>query len=88
MRCTWPGNGFFRVRGGPAGGAAFAQATIIPDTDDPALGSNGTLQGLFMQKFAVNGAADIAVVNSRFDAEMASRVRRIRGRISRVESTN
>lgn len=41
-----------------------------------------------MQKLAVNDAGDIAVVNSRFDADVASRVRLIRGRVSGHTSTN
>lgn len=62
------------------GAQTFASPSIVPGTDDPTLGSNGGLQGLLMQKIAVNDTGDIAVVNSRFDPDVASRVRVIRGR--------
>lgn len=62
------------------GGRTFAPPSVVPGTDDRALGSNGGLQGLLMQKIAVNDAGDIAVVNSRFDPDVASRVRLVRGR--------
>lgn len=64
------------------GGRMFTPGAIIPGTDDPALGSNGGLQGRFMNKLAANDAGDLAVVHSRFDPNVASRVRLIRGRIS------
>lgn len=62
-------------------GKTFTAPSIVPGTGDPALGSNGGLQGLLMHKIAVNDAGHVAVVNSRFDRGEASRVRLIRGRL-------
>lgn len=63
-------------------GRTFTPPSVVPGTDDRALGVNGGLQGLLMQKIAVNESGSIAVVNSRFDANEASRVRLIRGRMA------
>lgn len=66
----------------PNGGQTFEFPSVVPGTDDRTLGSNGGLQGLLMQKIAVNDTGDITVVNSRFDPDVASRVRLIRGRVA------
>lgn len=64
-------------------GGTFSAPAVVPGSDDRALGANGGRQGLLMQKIAVNESGDIAVVNSRFDAGEASRIRLIRGRAAR-----
>ena len=53
---------------------------VIPGSLDPKLGFNGSQQGLFMKKLAVNKAGDIAIVNSTFKQKESSRVWLIRGR--------
>jgi len=63
---------------------ALAPSTIIPGTDEPGLGFNGSQQGLLMQKLALNAQDDVAVVNSRFLAGDSSRVRLFRGRLAPV----
>lgn len=49
------------------GGDTFAPPAVVPGTDDPAHGFNGSQQGLLMEKLAVNEAGGLAVVNSTFD---------------------
>jgi hypothetical protein len=49
---------------------------------DPALGVNGSQQGLLMRKLAVNGAADVAIVNSTFKRDQSSSIWLIRGRVA------
>ena len=61
------------------GGETFATPSIVPGTADPALGFNGSQQGLLMRKLAVNEAGAIAVVNSTFRANDTSRIRLFRG---------
>lgn len=61
-------------------GETFAQEVKVPGTYDPHLGFNGSLQGLFMNKLAVNSHGMLAVVNSTFQEGEASRIRLIRGR--------
>ena len=41
-----------------------ALPAIVPGSADPALGDNGSRQGLLMSKLAVNAAGKIAIVNS------------------------
>jgi len=53
----------------------------VPGTDDPALGFNGSLQGLLMQKIAVDDSGTVVVANSLFKEHEASRVRLIPGRL-------
>ncbi len=62
------------------GGRTFASPSVIPGSVDPALGVNGSQQGLLMRKVAVNGAGAIAVVNSTFKRNQASRIWLFRGR--------
>lgn len=61
------------------GGRSFAAASIIPGSLDPALGVNGSQQGLLMRKLAVNGTGAIAVVNSTFKKNESSRIWLTRG---------
>lgn len=62
------------------GGRTFSSPSIVPGTGDPRLGFNGSLQGLLMRKLAVNEAGAIAVVNSTFRPNDASRIRLVLGR--------
>lgn len=61
------------------GGKTFAPPVVIPGTMDAALGVNGSQQGLLMRKLAVNETGAIAVVNSTFRLNEASRIWLIRG---------
>jgi hypothetical protein len=62
------------------GGRTFVSPSVIPGSDDPALGFNGSQQGLLMRKLAVNGSGAIAVVNSTFKINETSHVWLFRGR--------
>ena len=62
------------------GGRTFASPSVIPGSIDPALGINGSQQGLLMRKLAVNASGEIAVVNSTFKAEEASHIWLFRGK--------
>jgi hypothetical protein len=55
-------------------GRTFAPPAVVPGSLDPALGFNGSQQGLLMRKLAVNQAGAIAVVNSTFKSNAQSRV--------------
>ena len=61
------------------GGRTFAPPRVVPGSVDPALGGNGSQQGLLMRKLAVNGVGAIAVVNSTFARNEKSRVWLFRG---------
>lgn len=61
------------------GGRTFAPASLVPGSADPALGVNGSQQGLLMRKLAVSAAGAIAIVNSTFRANESSRVWLLRG---------
>ncbi len=65
------------------GGRTFSPPSVVPGTDDPRLGFNGSLQGLLMRKLAVNEAGAIAVVNSTFKRDAASRIWLVRGNAAR-----
>ena len=65
------------------GGNSFASPSVVPGTDDPAHGFNGSQQGLLMEKVAVNAAGELAVVNSTFDRDEASRIWLYRGQPDR-----
>jgi hypothetical protein len=56
------------------GGRSFSAPAVVPGSDDPALGFNGSLQGLLMQKLAVDGAGRVAVANSTYASGEASRI--------------
>lgn len=63
------------------GGQDFSAPMLVPNSDDPDGGWNGSQQGQLMRKLAVNCAGDIAVVNSSFKHEQKSRVWLMRGRL-------
>jgi hypothetical protein len=60
-------------------GQTFASPSVVPGSVDPALGFNGSQQGLLMRKLAVNQAGAVAVVNSTFRKDETSRVWLFRG---------
>lgn len=60
-------------------GETFAPPSRVPYTTDPPPGDNGSRQGLLMRKLAVNHAGAIAVVNSTFKSDQASRIWLVRG---------
>lgn len=64
------------------GERTFAPPVVVPGTDDPELGFNGSQQGLYMNKLAVNGKGDLAIVNSTFKPNGSSRIWLIRGRFT------
>ena len=61
------------------GGRTFELPSVVPGSADPALGHNGSRQGLLMRKLAVNAEGAIAVVNSTFQKSEASHVLLFRG---------
>jgi hypothetical protein len=61
------------------GGRAFTPPSVVPDSIDPAGGSNGSHQGLLMKKLSVNGAGTVAIVNSSLKKNERSRVWLMRG---------
>ena len=64
------------------GGRTFVSPSVIPGSGDPAFGFNGSLQGLLMRKCAVNRAGAIAVANSTFKKNEASRIWLFRGQLT------
>lgn len=56
------------------GGRTFAGPTLVPGSVDPSLGFNGSQQGLLMRKLAVNARGELALVNSTFRQDDASRI--------------
>jgi len=70
----------------PSGGRRFSAPALIPGTTAPGLGFNGSLQGLLMQKLAVNPDGLIRIVNSRFKPDQHSRIRLLRGRLTHRQS--
>lgn len=62
-------------------GETFASPSVIPGTDDPGLGMNGSLQGLLMRKLAVNTEGELVVVNNTFRQNRSSHVWLMRGNI-------
>ncbi len=65
------------------GGETFDSPSVIPGTDDPALGFNGSLQGLLMRKLSVNNEGEIAIVNNTFRQNQSSHIWLIRGKIGK-----
>ncbi len=65
------------------GGRTFASPSVVPGSAEPALGYNGSQQGLLMSKLAVNADGAIAVVNSTFKRNEASRILLFRGHRAR-----
>jgi hypothetical protein len=55
-------------------GRTFASPSVVPGSDDPGLGYNGSRQGLLMRKLGINPAGAVAVVNSTFKRSETSRV--------------
>jgi hypothetical protein len=70
------GLGFARSN---SGGRTFESPSVVPGTADPTLGFNGSLQGLLMDKLAVNESGAVAMVNSTFKRNEASHIWLIRG---------
>lgn len=64
-------------------GRSFEKPSVVPATDVPELGFNGSLQGQLMQKLDVATDGFIGVVNSRFSRGETSRIRLFRGRPSK-----
>lgn len=62
------------------GGRSFSSPALVPGTADPAFTLNGSLQGLLMRKLALGPHGTVAVVNSAFEPDEASRVRLYLGR--------
>jgi hypothetical protein len=56
------------------GGHRFSAPSIVPGSADPGGGSNGSHQGLLMQKLAVNRRGELAIVNSSLKEDRGSRV--------------
>lgn len=61
------------------GGRTFATPSIVPGSADPALGYNGSRQGLLMRKLAVNATGSIVIVNSTFKRGETSHIWLYRG---------
>jgi hypothetical protein len=57
----------------------------VPDSIDPAGGSNGSSQGLLMRKLAVNEAGQVAVVNSSLKYGEKSRLWMLRGELTKKD---
>lgn len=55
-------------------GRSFAPAEIVPRSDDPRLGVNGSQQGSLMTRLAVNSEGTLAIVNSTFASGRSSRI--------------
>ncbi|MFP4315082.1 MAG: sialidase family protein [Desulfovibrionales bacterium] len=66
-------------------GKTFAPPSVVPGTLDNELGFNGSQQGLYMDKLAVNGKGDLAVVNCTFKPNESSHIRLIRGSVEKKE---
>jgi hypothetical protein len=54
-------------------GTEFTDSFVLPEAGQTE-GINGSLQGLLMQKLAVNRRGDIAVVNSRINPDNNSKI--------------
>lgn len=61
------------------GGRSFSEPTVVPDSSDPAGGTNGSHQGLLMSKLAVNADGAFAIANSSLLHGKGSRVWLMRG---------
>lgn len=61
------------------GGDSFSPPSVVPETDNPRYGFTGSMNGLLMQKIAVNSTGAIAVVNSNFNMNQSSHIWLIRG---------
>lgn len=56
------------------GGQTFAVPSVVPGSAAPALGVNGSQQGLLMNKLDVNKTGTIAIVNSTFLSNESSHI--------------
>lgn len=63
------------------GGRSFGDPRSVPGSSDPDGGTNGSHQGLLMQKLAVGATGEVAVVNSSLQTGKRSRVWLMRGRL-------
>jgi Recombinase zinc beta ribbon domain len=61
------------------GGRTFEPPSVVPGTADSTFGFNDSLQGLLMDKLAVNESGAVAVVNSTFKRNEGSHVWLMRG---------
>ena len=64
------------------GGRNFASPSVVPDSMDPAGGSNGSSQGLLMRKLAVSADGAVTIVNSSLKQGSHSRVWLMRGDVA------
>jgi hypothetical protein len=64
------------------GDRTFSPPVVVPGTLDPELGFNGSQQGLYMNKLAVNGKGEVAIVNSTFKPNGSSHIWLILGRVT------
>jgi hypothetical protein len=87
---TWEGFDRGRFRTQPVrlmiavsrdGGTSFSTPALVPGTNAPEMGFNGSQQGLLMGKVDLNRRNDLVVVNSSFIPNRRSRVYLIRGTI-------
>ncbi len=61
------------------GGRRFSDVEVIPGTNEPELGINGSRQGSLMTRLDVNQNGDLAVVNSTFQAGESSYIWKWKG---------
>lgn len=64
------------------GGETFSAPAQVPGSADPALGFNGSQQGLLMEKLALSDRGRLAIVSSRFRRGEASRIQLYRGQLT------
>jgi len=64
------------------GGRSFSEPVVVPGSEAPEGGGNGSHQGLLMRKLAVNAAGELALVNSSLVPGRSSRVWLVRGRMA------
>lgn len=60
-------------------GHSFSRPVVLPGSENPAHGFNGSQQGLLMEKLAVNAHGTLAVVNSTFQPNTTSHIWLYRG---------
>lgn len=65
-------------------GRSFTPPMFVPGSSDAAGGWNGSHQGLLMRKLAVNGAGQVAIVNSSLLPDKRSRIWLMRAQASRA----
>ncbi|GAB3537951.1 hypothetical protein GCM10027343_02430 [Noviherbaspirillum agri] len=62
------------------GGRSFSAPGVVPESSDPAGGSNGSHQGLLMSKIAASRNGTVAIINSSLQQGRQSRVWLMRGK--------